>query len=609
MKKLILTSIVAAAAAMNVAAQEYIRIGNDTYEVSKVKSLAYGKSTQQLPDVMASFLGISLFTEALKATGISDSLYTYTDRSYGFVSKEAMADSCEWKNDALCFHVGVEYDNVAYPAVRKQCFTVFAVTDDVLEQKYRVKSLGDLDKLAHTIYDAAYPGDAGVKDRTDRRNALNRFVSYHILPFSVSMQEQLTPADAFGLQNNFNRRKIDISNWYETLMPNSLMKFSWPSGSEEGLYINRRGVQSREDARGVYVRGSKVAGGCLSSALNGRVFCVDDILTYGEQTQKVVLDERIRIEATCLSPDFMQNNRFLEYYAPAAQGPMALSNGAYAVGFKSGSARGFEFDDKTTHVHVRPRVPDYWSYCGDDVMVCGEGYDVKIKLPSLPAGKYEVRIGTTVDFSFGSKLNFFLDDKLASENVDFSTSASAFGVVGLKRIAEMAEAIYPQYVSACEALGKRLEEGEISQAQYEEEIKSAKDKYERMAETYYRFRPDFSKVTKAEGAEGEDVKMVYDYNRDYMDHVRETHYMNGPASYAPGMRYMPLTDSENSFADLGNPIRYIIGTFETDGKSEHTLRIASTQPDGWVLPYMFFSYLELVPSTVYDNPERVEDWW
>ena len=140
---------------------------------------------------------------------------------------------------------------MAYPEKRYFNYTAFFVKDELLKEKYGItKALGkddptSLESLAHGIYDDVYPEDADIDDLKDRRNALNRFISYHIIDRYGSTYT-LTANDNTKLQNHFNRRKHDISDWYQTLMPHSLMKFSFPNGTQAGLYINRRGRLMRE---------------------------------------------------------------------------------------------------------------------------------------------------------------------------------------------------------------------------------------------------------------------------------------------------------------------------------------------------------------------------
>ena len=253
----------------------------------------------------------SLYAKAFQVTGIMDTLQDhYVDDTYGWANDKDRIDSCTWTNDKMLVITadGNEYDNVAYPAKRYFNYTVFLCPDSILEQKYGIKTLDDLRSKAHQLYDAVYPEDAGITDETDRRNALNRFISYHVLD-RYGDYYSLTCMNNDQLQYEFNRMKYDICDWYGTLMPHSIMKLSFPSGTQPGLYVNRRGVRHHADERGGYYRGAKVSRPQdytkVNTALNGIYHHIDDIVAYDFNMQEIVMNDCIRMDCTTLSPDFM----------------------------------------------------------------------------------------------------------------------------------------------------------------------------------------------------------------------------------------------------------------------------------------------------------------
>ena len=175
-----------------------------------------GTSNDMVADLLSKDENVSLFYSALVLTHMNDSLQRFIDESYSVGS-----DSIDWTNDRLCIHTAVEYDNVAYMEHRYFKYTAFVETNDVYE-RYGVTDIEGLKKLAADIYDPKYPEDADITDPTDRRNSLNRFVSYHLLPFQGTYYN-LTEVDGPNstLAQNFNRRYWDIADWYETMMPYS----------------------------------------------------------------------------------------------------------------------------------------------------------------------------------------------------------------------------------------------------------------------------------------------------------------------------------------------------------------------------------------------------
>ena len=540
MKKQILLILCYMGLALQASAQEFVDINGNIYPLSSVTKIR--SSWQEHPASLSLLLQadnkISLFREALEATGWMDSLKCYADPSY-----TVGADSTTWMNDMLCVHTAVEYDNVAYMPQRLIAHTVFAETDSVYNQK-GIKSLSNLKAYAKKVYDAVYPEDAGLYDNdpTNLKNPLNRFVAYHILPFSAGYY-QLTAIDGGRLAYNFNRNKWDVADWYETCMPYSTMKCSFPSGAQEGLYINRRGVQERADARGVFVRGAKIATpeamGERGDGINGKYHYIDDIIDYGQQTQQVVLNERMRFDCTTLSPDFMTSGARGHLcrtpqdegrYGRGGQMSRAAENVNTCLGFKAGSAKNFEFGN-STHLHVRPRVLNFWSYQADEVTI--KGYDVKVKLPPVPAGKYELRLGTCTGFESRGIVAFFIDGVPACM-VDMRPDG--YSLFGWKLDSQLAD---------------------------EETITS------------------FDRSSHNKG------------------------WMKGPKCYQPADRNEYIETS--SMRDFPNVLRRVIGTFYTDGKTDHYLQMKPLTGSGY--NEMDFDYIELVPATVYDDDLYVEDRW
>lgn len=510
-------------------------------------------SNNLLPTVMEEDSTISIYNEAFKITKVNELMELAVDETYGFKTNQDRIDSCTWTNNALCIHTAVEYDNVAYPEKRYFNFTAFVVQDKVLKEKHGItKVLGkddptSLEYWAHHEYDRVYPEDKDNDDYTDRKNALNRFMSYHVLD-RLGTYYTLTAIDNYLLVNNFNRRKWDVADWYETLMPHSIMKFSFPSGSQAGLYINRRGVQSRADERGVFIPGVKVAdvanGPLQPNAVNGVYHYISDYVAYNEKTQTEVLNERIRLDCTTLSPDFMtkltdgetarghssDNPGQKNMYGNGGQGQNAATNTDHCVGFKPGYARNFDFDNKT-HLHCRVRVLNYWSYQGDEVTIKGP-FDVSVKLPSVPAGTYEVRLMTCVDFASRGIVQCYIDG--IAQGIPFDMRPGGVALFGFK---------------TDEALG-------------DDEAIAAFDKS-----------------------------------------IHNLGWMKGPGCYYPGYK---TSFGGTPMRNLPNTIRKVLGTFYTDGKSDHYLRLQQRRKEGGELN---FDFIEICPSSVYADEYYAEDKW
>ena len=507
------------------------------------------------------------YAEAFQKTGWIDSLQNYVDDTYKWATDQDRIDSCTWTNNKLCIHTAAEYDNVAYPEKRYFNYTVFMCPDTILQQKYNIHGVDDLYNLAKELYQPVYddPEDIAANEGnnakiyTNPRNYLNRFIAYHILN-RWGEYYTLTYNDNFKLPYNFRRNKKDIADWYETMMPHSLMKFSFPSGSQAGLYINRRGVQSRADARGMFVRGAKITPpkqmilkeGQQQTAVNGIYHHIDDVVAYDKQTQEVVMDECIRFDCTTLSPDFMtkltdgetarghsainpggDNNR----YGKGGQGTNALTNSDHGVGFKSGYTRNFTFKP-TTHIHVRGRVLNYWSYEADELTVKGK-YDVVIKLPPVPAGTYEIRMMTCTGFESRGIVQAYIDD--IPQGIPFDMRPGGGTLFGN---------------------GEKLDQNKF----------------------------------------GNDEEAIAAWDKS----IHNLGWMQGPKFYMPGNR-SSSDYTAASMRDLPNTIRKVLGTFTTTGKEDHYLRMQQKMDSED--NEMNFDFIELCPSSVYNNEYFAEEPW
>ena len=549
---------------------------DDSVENGVIHTMAQviGTDNDLLPALIARDSLVTLFYEAMETTHMIDSLQKFKDFSYS-IGK----DSINWNNKTLVKLTATEYDNVAYPKERRYKFTVFCPTDEVLKEKYGVTDIPGLTALAHQLYDPAFPEDAAIADPTDRRNALNRFVSYHMLD-RMGKYWMLTCMD--GGQNtlakNFNRRNWDIADWYETMMPTkwtpekqtklnspghpeyldvrspsfvdmggSILKCSFPSGSQAGLYLNRRGIMNHPDKVGHFVRGAKLTPPeqvkVSNECLNGVYHYIDDIISYDLFTQdELFRGERLRIDCSTLSPDFMNQTGYGGSYARGHYTLSDVEGGKYGVwddnsditnkqlclGFKSGSAKNFGFDDNTTHLRVRPRTLGFWSYQGDELCVQGP-YDITILLPPVPEGDYELRMFTCVEFDTRGIVQFYIDEVPQGIPFDMRSSGS-----------------------------------------------STKIGWQ---------------------AEGNDPEQNAAFDKQF--HYRG--WMKGPKAYS-------FDAGSTSSRELDRTLRRVIGTFHSHGKEHHTLRMQQKMK-GNVNNTCDFDMIELCPSTIYNNPDLAEDVW
>lgn len=366
-------------------AQEYLFVERfwekgEIIPLEQIESITFGDfEAELLPELMEKDDNIKLFNQALTLTGLRDSLYGIFDNDFYY--DEDVVSSYFTHEDAY-----------AMQKLRKG-YTAFVETDKTYAL-YDIHTIEDLKAYAAEVYDDMYPEDAAVTDPTDRRNSLNRFVAYHLLDRRAT-QSSLTAAGisnkyAGDVASKYNRSKIDIADWYETMMPHSLLKCSAPSMHPNGVYVNRRGLQDHADERGVLVEGAQLVNETTSDyqgeAYNGYYHYISDIIAYDKQTQEVVLDEQIIINNSTLSPEFMNNGLRID-------NPFPQINSGNAVFLPKGALKNVQSNNDDTRMFYL--FNQSWHNMQTDEFIITGPLDVSFKLPPLPAGTYEICLGYT----------------------------------------------------------------------------------------------------------------------------------------------------------------------------------------------------------------------
>lgn len=333
-------------------------------------------SNSFLPDVMKEDSTISIFYQALIATGLNDSLVNHIDPKY----IEPGEDSCTTGYFRGTASNG-KAENTIWPAIRYYKYTAF-VEPDLVYKSHGINNLEELAAYAKQIYDESYPGDASQYDNdyTNRKNPLNRFISYHLLKFGLNYND-MNISDPTIVDNCTKPAEIDIEDFYETLAPHTIMRISTPHYRGNTYpFINRKGP-----AKAVQVRGAQVIppsqGFRDQTALNGQYHYIDDIISYSKETRENTLNTRIRVACGTLSPDIVNSG--------ARTRPIGAT--MYATCFKAGFMENFKYSEEVP-VIFRNLGDGFNCYYGGEMVMEGI-YDVTIKLPSVPiGGTYEVRL-------------------------------------------------------------------------------------------------------------------------------------------------------------------------------------------------------------------------
>ena len=337
------------------------------------------RTSQMLPDVIALDPAVTLFTQALFLTGMADSLMAYEDKTYPeWGADKASQDSAyQWVNMLDCRAEGA--DPIQW--VQKRYFKYTALVEpDSIYRLYGINNIDDLIAYTKKVYDAVYPGDAGKYDEDfkNRKNPLNRFISYHLLDRKIPYDQFIMfSKEAFS---HWDTSLSDPEEFYETMCPGALMRFCYPN---EKLYINRKGLKNNAEVEGVRVLKPSDSGAAMQDCPNGIYHYLDGILAYTTEVRDVVLNCRIRFDSTVLSPDFQNSERIL---------------------WDVQRLRGYRLDFiKNWKVMGEKAViglhGDSWTwqhYKSNGVTVSGI-FDLTIKLPPVPSGTYELRTGYTAN--------------------------------------------------------------------------------------------------------------------------------------------------------------------------------------------------------------------
>jgi hypothetical protein len=354
----------------------------------------------------------TIYLQALDMTKLSDLLETYRDLNY----KEPQYDStyaCLEMTGSVKVHYSTGYQNydngqyqrVVWPNERLFKFTMFVVSDSVLDcvygitdvdqenvvGKYSGKPGMSLKAKAKAVYnDANHLND----NDTLSTSPLYKFMAYHILPEWLE-RNLINFKDEHIVKHYKNAcpDSIDMEDFYETLQ-RSVMRISTPYDKGSGndgtyLYINRKGTVSAGnlEAEGIRIwNRDEVPEIDTEGAMNGGYYFVDSILVFDKHT-KDALRTRLRFMGHTLSPDFINSG---------ARGRMRQTLGdkptTFAVyAFKDGYCTNVRASNQTLYV-VRYQ-DDEWDIMYHDEMNIKGIFDIMFRLPPVPeAGTYEIRI-------------------------------------------------------------------------------------------------------------------------------------------------------------------------------------------------------------------------
>ncbi|MBO5083897.1 MAG: fasciclin domain-containing protein [Bacteroidaceae bacterium] len=361
-------------------------------------------SANTVPAQIAAHEYFKIISEAIEKTGYADLLQLYKDESYTDGDKKALGI---YSNSPLC----------PYPANRYFGYTAFLEPDQVFFDA-GIYNFEDLKAKCAEWYPKA---DVNAP-LTSADNPVNQFVGYHLLDRKLAYSRLV--CYKINPHSNFNSEKdllnfSDRNEYFET-MNNKLMKLTMPRSNPKyqttilinysrdtdptvDPYMNTI-VYNPQDFRVLDTLYADFA----AEALNGTIHAIDKILIYNEDVMGGrVLNDIIRIDFSALCSELTNNDIRWNYFTHSSDGEVYIPH-TYCKNMKV-------FTDETRHYYLSPHT-SWANYQGDEMMTLGS-FDFAYKLPPVPAGTYEIRMGYSAN-SNRHIVQFYIDNEVAGIPVD-----------------------------------------------------------------------------------------------------------------------------------------------------------------------------------------------
>ena len=350
--------------------------------------------------------GYTIFTQALKLTGLADSLSNISHTDFDKV------------DNGKGFYI---------PEKCEMGYTIFAETDDVLAEN-GIHNITDLKAYADEVYGkCAEPGTGWYdyarnhnitistgNDYKNPWNTLSMYLRYHILEYKVAYNNLVRKCNEVS--------KVTAVEFYETMLPYTLLKITrnsnkfrinrWVANTSLTDMVAELGTAAMHTVKldGIELEGFKGQ----VAAINGYIHPIKGMLVYNQDVPQGVLYERIRMDDTVLFGEMMSNSfrGITTAQVKALNGGKSGTDGRHAgCDYIRIPPRFFKnmaiYNGDDTRFYYFAHTDDGWSNYQWDEFNCMGNYDFAFRLPPVPDGTYELRIGYTTETVRGM-LQFYL---------------------------------------------------------------------------------------------------------------------------------------------------------------------------------------------------------
>lgn len=563
MKKILLHTLLIASV-LSIKAQIMMEIGDRKYDISTIDSILFVKTELPSATTMMENSGeYSIFVEALRKTGLADSLLTHER------GKTYQMNNPTDRN----------YSPLYYPQACNIGFTLFAEKDAILRAA-GINSFNDLTEKCKewygnpTWYDLI--GEQGIKistgiDYTNEWNVVHMFVAYHIIRAKIQVDELV-------YELNYNTRSswnycfgYEPQAYYETMLQGTLLKI-WQTNPKttKALWINRYlknntltdqyATFGSEAMHPLIYSGARIHRDNSLETLNTCIHSIDKVLLY-DQNAHDAQHERMRFHVNQMLPELGTNG-----FMRATPNYISILNGGgdgNRVAFPSDYFDNLHCYNPNTV--LRYCVIGAWRALESTQLQGWYDYDFAIRLPRVPSGRYEIRY-LYPPMARGGEIEFYIGND--------STQSS------MKKLSTL-NAVENPYDG-----NMGYEEIDVYEGKYG--IESGKA----MRQKGFMYAPaSFSRGTYNTITD----PLMYD--------------ASDPYSACQGMAGSTSCRTESGYGTL--MLRYIVATVNMKQGQDCWLRLKgnptgtlSGQDLGWS-----FNFIELVPVDVGDNAVYMEDWY